>query len=392
MTRNLGYAATAAALTALSVGAVQASDIRLYGIIDTGIITEHNHSAGHSVKQDFGINLGPRLGASIWEDLGDNLKAHVEIENLFESDNGAMRFNRLFSGHAHAGLKGNFGEFSLGRMGSLSSPFGQWGIFGMEATPFGYGWGHAGGVYWIEGGDRVDNAVAYATPAFGNVTLYAQYSLETGEDFKAGEESAHTGNNNRRASLGVKYQTEKVTIVGVADQIWHPAPGTNHGLAGEKNTQILSLTTNFAVSDNLRLYVMGQAFKNAYLIPGAPAYDAVDLLGPRLEDGNSDSIRGRGFDGIVAAVSAKIQAGGGELLLTATYDRFKYQGAVRDGDQTKASRWLAGVAYDYPLSKRTHVYASANVARGTGLLDSKNFSDSGDPNAEQVMFGMTHFF
>ena len=319
------------------------------------------------------------------------MKAHVEIENLFESDNGAMRFNRLFSGHAHAGLKGNFGEVALGRMGALASPFGQWGIFGMEATPFGYGWGHAGGVYWIEGGDRIDNAVAYATPTFGNVTLYAQYSLETGEDFKAGEESEHARNNNRRASLGVKYQGERVTIVGVADQIWHPAPGTKQGLAGKKNTQILSLTTNFSVTDNWRLYVMGQFFKNAYQVPGAPAYEASTLLGKRLSEENSDGIRGCGFDGVVAAVSAKIQAGGGELLLTATYDRFSYKGAVKVGAETKATRWLMGVAYDYPLSKRTHVYASANITRGDGLFDGKNFSDSSDPNAEQVMFGMTHF-
>lgn len=58
MVRRYGRTATAFVVIALTAAVAQASDIRLYGIIDTGLIAEHNHSAGHSVKQDFGINLG----------------------------------------------------------------------------------------------------------------------------------------------------------------------------------------------------------------------------------------------------------------------------------------------------------------------------------------------
>lgn len=382
---------------ALCTLTAQAADVRMYGIIDTGIIVERNHmgtkDASTYAREEFGINLGPRVGLIADENLGDDLKFHMVLENLFESDNGAMRFNRLFGGESSAALIGSFGEVVLGRMGALTSPFGHWGVFGMQATPFGFGWGRAGGVHWMVGGDRLDNTVSWASPKMGDVTVYAQYSFQTGSNPIAGVEEVHTADNNRRASMAVKYQTPRVTVVGTVDQIFHPSPSTKTSWAGEKDTQIASLTTNFLVTDDVRLYVMGQVFKNYYTVPGTPVYSPKGLIGAaNLAADNQDGISGRGFDGYVLGVSAKIKAWGGDLLLTAAYDDFDYKGNVKAGQETNLKRYMCGVAYEYPVSKHTHLYASANVTHGKGLFDSKNFSGSDDPNSEQVMFGLTHFF
>lgn len=93
------------------------------------------------------------------------------------------------------------GEIAFGRMGALVSPFGHWGIFGMQATPFGFGWGRSGGMHWMVGGDRLDNTISYATPTIaGGLQLFAQYSFQTGTNADPGVEESKERHNTRRAS------------------------------------------------------------------------------------------------------------------------------------------------------------------------------------------------
>lgn len=389
-------AAVVAASAALAVSA-QAADVKMYGIIDTGIIVENNHmgtqDSSTTAREEFGINLGPRIGLVAHEDLANGLKVKVQLESLYESDNGALRFNRLFGGESSLAVLSDFGEVAFGRMGALTSPFGHWGVFGRDATPFGFGWGRAGGVHWMQGGDRLDNAVSYASPKFANTQLYAQYSFQTGSNPIPGVEQAHTKDNNRRAAVGIKYEGPRITVVGTLDQIWHPDPSFGASWSGAKDSQLASLTTNFLVTDSTRIYVIGQVFRNFYTVPGTPVYSPVKLIGAaNLGANNPSGINGKGFDGYVLGLSAKIKVAGGDLMLTTSYDDFEYKGEVKAGQETGLKRYMVGAAYEYPLSKRTHVYGSANWAHGTGLFDSSNFSDSTDPNSEQVMFGLTHFF
>lgn len=393
---NTIAAAVAAALTLFGMS-VQAADVKMYGIIDTGIIVENNHmgkqDSSVTAREEFGVNLGPRIGLIANEDLGNGVKVKMQLENLFESDNGTMRFNRLFGGESSLALLGNFGEVAVGRMGALTSPFGHWGIYGLNATPFGFGWGRAGGVHWMQGGDRLDNVISYASPKFSNTQLYAQYSFQTGSNPIAGVEEAETNDNNRRAAVGFKYEGPRLTIVGVFDQIWHPDPSTGTSWAGNEDSQLASLTTNFLIADGMRIYVMGQAFKNFYTVPGTPVYSPVGLIGAaNLGAENKNGINGKGFDGYVFGISAKINLWGGDLLLTSAYDDFEYKGDVKAGQETGLKRYMLGAAYEYPISKRTHLYGAVNWSHGSGLFDSDNFDGENDPNSEQLMFGLTHFF
>ncbi|MEI3010880.1 MAG: hypothetical protein V8T46_01205 [Sutterella seckii] len=42
---------------------------------------------------------------------------------------------------------------------------------------------------------------------------------------------------------------------------------------------------------------------------------------------------------------------------------------MTEGQETDLKRYLVGAAYEYPLSKHTHLYASANWTHGSGLFD-----------------------
>ena len=336
LTRLAAAAAFAAAFS------VQAADFSVYGIVDTGIIVEHNKMGSQpsstSAREEFGVNLGPRIGLTGTEDLGNGTKVKMLLENLFESDDGEMLFSRLWGGEASLALEGSMGEIAFGRMGALVSPFGHWGIFGMQATPFGFGWGRSGGMHWMVGGDRLDNTISYATPTIaGGLQLFAQYSFQTGTNADPGVEESKERHNTRRASAAFRWQGQSLTAVGVLDRI--------------------------------KLISAGN-----------------------LAPDNQSGIAGRGFDGWVASLNAQIKCFGGDLYLTSAYDDWEYKGHVVDGQTTDLKRVLFGAAFEYPLSKHTHLYASANWTHGSGLFDTKNFSDSSDPNSSQVMAGLTYFF
>lgn len=389
LTRLAAAAAFAAAFS------VQAADFSVYGIVDTGIIVEHNKMGSQpsstSAREEFGVNLGPRIGLTGTEDLGNGTKVKMLLENLFESDDGEMLFSRLWGGEASLALEGSMGEIAFGRMGALVSPFGHWGIFGMQATPFGFGWGRSGGMHWMVGGDRLDNTISYATPTIaGGLQLFVQYSFQTGTNADPGVEESKERHNTRRASAAFRWQGQSLTAVGVFDRIMNThKDGADYG----EDTTIVSLTVNFLVHPDVRLFVVGQGFKNVYSAPGTPEHPVSKLISAgNLASDNQSGIAGRGFDGWVASLNAQIKCFGGDLYLTSAYDDWEYKGHVVDGQTTDLKRVLFGAAFEYPLSKHTHLYASANWTHGSGLFDTKNFSDSSDPNSSQVMAGLTYFF
>ena len=70
----------------------------------------------------------------------------------------------------------------------------------------------------------------------------------------------------------------------------------------------------------------------------------------------------------------------------------KAQIAMRDmenQDGVDFTRWIAGAGYDYPLSKRTSVYAMAGYS--VEKIEKKN-GDEAKPNGCEAKIGMVHRF
>ena len=84
----------------------------------------------------------------------------------------------MFGREARVYLSGDFGEVAFGRMGTLGSGNGTYGLLG-GMTPFGTSWGGSveNGTYFV-GNARADNTVTYKTPTFAGFTAYAQYSFD----------------------------------------------------------------------------------------------------------------------------------------------------------------------------------------------------------------------
>ncbi|KVF01170.1 porin [Burkholderia vietnamiensis] len=104
----------------VATGAVHAqSSVTLYGIMDAGI-EYANHAApdgGDSFKLKSGNKNTSRWGLRGVEDLGGGLKAVFRLESGIDLANGASDDgpDAIFARRATVGLKGKWGEVSLGR-------------------------------------------------------------------------------------------------------------------------------------------------------------------------------------------------------------------------------------------------------------------------------------
>lgn len=80
---------TAAVLSALSCVA-SATEVTLYGVVDTGFTYQHTEGGDDSFAMTSGNYAGPRFGFKGTEDLGDNLTLGFVLEAGFNSDTGAQ--------------------------------------------------------------------------------------------------------------------------------------------------------------------------------------------------------------------------------------------------------------------------------------------------------------
>lgn len=118
-----------------------ASDVEVYGAIDTALTWQHRDyvakSATSTLQMKSGQWIGSRVGIKGSETLENGLKIGFVLENGFASDAGTISQNgRLFGRDARVYLEGDLGFLSAGRMGSLVGGNGPYARFGHVVSPF----------------------------------------------------------------------------------------------------------------------------------------------------------------------------------------------------------------------------------------------------------------
>ena len=197
-------------LLALSVAAAamgaQAADVQVYGLIDTSLsfVSSDADIAGHDRVNSFSMEnakeFGSRFGLKGSEDLGNGMTVGFKLENGFESGTGALKTDsKLFDRESTLFIKGGFGTVYAGRMGTLVSDAGSVGFYGSMASALATGWSDniAGrNAVMANYSSRYDNTIAYVSPEFAGVTIYAQYAM--------GDTNENKASNYRYAALGAE--------------------------------------------------------------------------------------------------------------------------------------------------------------------------------------------
>ena len=374
-----------AVASAAMAGSAYAANVEVYGLIDTSLayVYADPDAAGHDGEGKFTMEnareFGSRFGLRGSEDLGNGMKVGFVLESGIKSDSGELdQGGRLFGREAHINLTGDFGYLAFGLQPVFGSTLGQHGLFRAIDPLFAnyteaFGSGHASASMWT----RVDNAISYVTPNWAGFNFYGMYSFEN-DSTKPYDRNADEGSSgvDRYAALAARYQQGALEMVAVYDTTMY---GNDRQSAKyDDNGQTFTFGGNYTFAGGLKVLAFGQWFKDQELNRAGAMSDALKL---------NRGAAGYGFvDGYGVSLGVNYPIGGGVA---------KAQVAYRDMENQldqEFNRWTIAAAYDYPLSKRTAVYAMTGYSQESMEGETATGKFDADPKAYEFTVGMVHRF
>jgi predicted porin len=348
-----------AVLGAASGFAFAASNVTLYGLIETGVSVSKAKHNDAVVEMTSGFDSGSRWGIKGTEDLGNGYNVGFLLEQGFSSDTGAAASSiQAFSREAILSLNGGFGSAAIGRTGALA--FAQSRAI-LTGWVFGTGYSKSAwnSIDWVA--KRMNNVVSYATPSFGGVTFHAMYSNSGAGDTKKNSEGQTVivddankwSKNGHYYGIGAKLARGPLT----SSLIFEAAQNKDLAATANRNAKY---GINFGASYNFGVITPMFAYQYIW-----------------QSEGNKDHQFGLSASAPVASGTVKI---GAKYLFGKNY---------AGETSKKQNMWLVGAAYEYPFSKRTKLKTYAGYAdAGKAWKDKEDVAYNG----YQVFAGIQHNF
>ena len=339
-----------AVLGAASGFAMAASNVTLYGVIETGVVVQKAKHEDTTVSMVSGFDQGSRWGIKGVEDLGNGYNVGFVLEQGFDSDSGADTASnsagRTFGREAQMFVQGGFGKLGFGRFGTLSSGAGSYQILTGWALGTGYGlssWTSAIGTSF----SRADNAIAYASPKFAGFSVHVAYSNGIAGDTNKWSENQHY------YGIGIKYDENAIR----SSLIFEALDGKGTAIAAKTAGDVLSLEEwALAVKDETEITdalkaeykewaktEIGEAKaakKTAYAINYGLEWNLgswTPMFAYQWAHQNG------GKKTHMFGLSASVKIGGGDALLGARY-LFGHDESITKGTD-KVRSWNLGAAY-----------------------------------------------
>lgn len=383
-------------LGAFVAGSATAANVEIYGLINPALMftSSNGDYDGAETKNQFsmeeGKEFGSRWGLRGMEEISPDFKVGFVLESGFRSDTGALGAardtGRIFDRESHIDLHTKFGKFQFGRMPLFGSVLGADGLFrAIDPLFANYTFAFGSGSVTASDWTRVDNAISYVTPTFAGLTGYAMYSFKNDGTTDAEESKAES---NRYASLALRYQNGGLEAVLVADMtMYGSVDNPDHETEDVDNGFTVTLGGNYEFSNGFKLIAFAQYFKDQWLNTNARAgvtLDGVNWI--TAKEGNIENgSNGYGFvDGYGLSLGANYPLGGGTI---------KGQVAYRDMDNTDDvdfNRWFVALGYDYPLSKRTSLFAMTGFTQEK--VENNRTNDEATPYGFEFTAGILHRF
>lgn len=377
------------ALACLSAvaGAATAAEVELYGTVDTYIAV--NHNAG---KTDVSLRSGG-ASASFWgikgtEDIGPDLKAIFKLESAFLTDSGALPDgvkddNVLFSREAWVGLHSNtWGTISFGRQ--YTPHFLTWAMtdptdlsLGSAYSPFFFPMPTGVNGEVKDSLVRHDNSVLYVSQRMAGVQLFAYAALGEEKDKDGNITGSEDGNVYNIAANYVNGPLFVMASVLYQDYSGNQNTNLGYQLDGSHNPE------NPGQQDNGHgmYYNLGVTYD----------FGITKLSGAFMYKDGEDTLNIPNF--WVAQVGAATPLWGGRWSVSAAM--------LSNETQDDADAYSFGTRYDYPLSKRTKIYAgyevvfndsNAKYSVEAGPDSSLHYTNDWGTTQGQFFMGINHKF
>lgn len=377
---------TAVAVLGAFAGAAMASQVTMYGVVDTGLMYTYNDVADGNPATDLevnklalnsGINAVSRFGLKGTEDLGNGLKIGFKLENGFKADDGTFKTaGRLFDREASLSVYSDFGTLSMGRMGAVGSSAGTYDIVYLFGDAFD---GGDNEVFGFVTSGRADNMVTYQTPMFAGVQGTFQYSFN--QDGQEGDKSSLNDQVFAAAATG---EFGAFNVVGAYEYTNRSA---DYRKVVRKDAQTIYLGGNYDCGF-AKTFVLAQYFE------GASAAAGFDITTEFKTDARRSSAKGLKGYGLHVGTQVPVMAG--TLTAAVYYVDGKLEGVKNAGEtgpqkDNDVSYIGASARYVYALSKRTEVYLGGGVAQAK--IDEWNDNESDRKKfIGQAYTGLTHRF
>lgn len=330
----------AATLFGATAPAWAQSSVQIYGLLDVSA-GQFQNAGGLKVKRlDSGNYSTSHIGFRGSEDLGGGLRAGFTLESFLLLDSGAAgRVNNVdvfWGRNANINLSGAFGNVRLGRMGPPMF------VSSLQFNPFGDSFGYSPTIrqyYSLPAGTPVvgdsgwNNAIAYTTPAMGGLSATLMVAAGEGAATSRGKNLGASA-TYRAGALGLTAAWQEVKSQGVLGRPISAFPG-------------------FASQD-------------AYQVGGSFDLKVVRLF---AQYGKVSTDATLDVDTTNVHVGAAVPIGKGAFL--AAYGTSDVDVAGPTPERTSK---IMTMGYDYPLSKRTNVYAVYMSDKFTGLSSGTTYA------------------
>lgn len=329
------------------------SALTIYGTVDAGLVRESGGSAGTVNKISSGIGSVSRLGFKGSEDLGGGLSAIYQLELGTKIDTGEIDApGTIFNRQSWVGIKSKtLGTLSLGRR---NIPY--YTTLSNVADPFGTAFaGNIKSLFPTSGTNtRTSNLLLYSS------VPVAGWSGELAYTF-----SEQAGGAGRQLGASLGYSAGRLNARAAAN-----CKDNGAGLAKGRNA-IAAANYDFGVLKAWAAYGRDKGPNSAPLPNSANPFGGVRPTAST--------------DGAEYLLGVTVPAAGGTVMAS----------FINKDDKTAfnqdASQW--GVAYSYPLSKRTDLYgawARMRNKNGAGYTVGNNGeAGSGD---RAINLGLRHTF
>lgn len=371
-----------AVLGAFSGAALAQSNVTLYGILDVNWQRIDPEVGDSQSGINGGHQSGNRFGVRGSEALGGGWNAIFTLESGFNIDTGTLgqasnacggvpvappgalnpcggaSQSRFWGRQVWLGLQSNMGSLVFGRVAALSSGTGSFDMFG-SVDPFltGFGDSNLGRAFSSANALRVDNAVLYKSPTWAGFTFGANYSFNV-----SGSEVPGSGNNVKQWGAAGSWGAGPFYAVITYDSFDIPGADseTHLQVGGTFDFKIVKLHAGYAKEEDIR----------AFSTVGSPSIPS--------------TIKGGEADAYMLGVTVPLFGGN---LLASYMDRNgdPQQISPTVVDERDFSTW--SIAYTYPLSRRTNLYANYSDTDGEKTLNNSLAWDR-----KMLTFGMRHLF
>lgn len=329
----------AAALFGTTSPAWSQATVQIYGLLDVSA-GQFQSAGGLKLKRlDSGNFSTSHIGFRGTEDLGGGLRVGFTLETFLRLDSGSAGradIDTFWGRNANVNLSGGFGNVRLGRMGPPLF------VSSLQFNPFGDSFGYSPTIrqYYnlpagtpLVGDSGWNNAIGYTTPTMGGLSATVMVAAGEGAVNSRGKNLGASA-TYRAGPLGVTAAWQDVKSQGVLGRPISAFPGftgqTAYQVGGSYDLQVVRLFAQY-----------GRISTEATL--------DVDTTNLHL--------------------GASVPIGTGALL--AAYGTSDVDVAGPTPERTSKVMTLG---YDYPMSKRTNVYAIYMSEKFTGLSNGTTYA------------------